>query len=146
MLRLDEMRGRIEVRVPDLAGNLGNASAFAQLVERGQLPQFRIGGFILPGGITGGAVQSASSIFIQDIEETILVVLVCRVASDPAGDRALDEITPLIRAVIAAVVGWGPEDAPGVYALTRGELVGSQSGALIFQLDFTLSDQLRIVP
>ncbi|OYY67414.1 hypothetical protein [Sphingomonas sp. 28-63-12] len=32
---------------------------------------------------------------------------------------------------------------PGVFSLVKGELVGSQGNALIFQLDFTLSDQLR---
>lgn len=143
MLRIDEVRARIESQVPALVGNLGNAAQFAQLVDKGQLPQWRNGGFVLPGSLIGGQVRSATSAFIQDFEETIAVVLVCRVASDPLGDKALDEITPLVRAVVMGLVGWAPDDVPGIYSLVKGELVGSQGGALIFQLDFTLSDQLR---
>ena len=143
MLQLDALRTRIEAQVPSLAGNLGNAGQFTQLIERNQLPQWRRGGFILPGSLIGGPVRSAATAFIQDFDETITVVLVCRVAADPLGDKGLDEITPLVRDVVMAVVGWGPADAPGVFSLVKGELVGSQDGALIFQLDFTLSDQLR---
>jgi hypothetical protein len=66
------------------------------------------------------------------------------VAGDALGDRGLDEVTPLVRSVIEAVVGWGPATAPGVFVLSRGELVGSQDSTLIYQLDFSLDDQLRI--
>lgn len=146
MLRVEEMRARLAAKVPEVAGNLGTAGEFAQLVERNQLPQWRIGAFVLPGALTGGLVRSASTTFIQDIDETIAVVLIVRVAADPTGGKALDEITPLVRAVVMGVVGWGPEDAPGIFELVRGELVGSQGGALIFQIDFKLSDQLRNIP
>lgn len=143
MLRLDDLRARIEQQVPALAGNIGHAGQFAQLVERNQLPQWRAGGFVLPGRIAGGAVKSATAAFIQDIDETVAVVLVVRVASDPTASAALDEITPLVRAVVMGVVGWAPDGVPGVFALASGELVGSQAGALIYQLDFSLFDQLR---
>lgn len=143
MFHLDALRARIEQQVPALAGNLGNAAEFARLVDKGQLPQWRMGGFILPGGLTGGQVRSATAAFIQDIEQTIAVVLTCRVASDPSGEKALDEITPLVRQVVMGVVGWAPDGVPGVFSLVRGELVGSQASALIFQIDFTIFDQLR---
>ncbi len=143
MLQIDALRARIEEQVPSLVGNLGNATQFAQLVDKGQLPQWRMGGFILPGGLIGGQVRSATAAFIQDFQETIAIVLVCRVASDPLGERALDEITPLVRDVVMGVIGWAPEGVPGVYSLVKAELVGSQGGALIFQIDFTLFDQLR---
>lgn len=144
MLRVDDVRARIEAQVPELAGNLGSAGQFAALVERRQLPQWRAGAFVLPGTVSGGTLRSASSTaFIQDIDETIIVVLVVRVAADPTSAKALDEITPVVRAVVEGVIGWGPVDAPGVFALSRGELVGSQDSALIYQLDFILQDQLR---
>jgi hypothetical protein len=144
LLRLDHVRARIEAQLPALAGNLGNAGDFAQLIERNQLPQYRHGGFVLPGRLAGGAARAMAGMFVQDLDETVSVVLVTRVQGDPSGGKALDEITPLVRAVIEAVCGWGPDDAPGVFTLVSGELVGSQGGALIFQLDFALSDQLRI--
>lgn len=143
MLQLDALRTRIEDQVPALVGNLGNAAQFTLLVDKGQLPQWRIGGFILPGGLIGGQVRSATAVFIQDVQETIAVVLVCRVASDPTGEKALDEITPLVVDVVMGVIGWAPEGVPGVFSLVKGELVGSQGNALIFQLDFALLDQLR---
>ena len=46
--------------------------------------------------------------------------------------------------MIAALAGWGPDSAPGVFELSRGDLVSMKAGALIYQLDFTLNDQLRI--
>ena len=51
-----------------------------------------------------------------------------------------------IRTLAESHAGRQPDDAPGVFVLSGGELVGSQQGALIFQLDFSLIDQLRITP
>lgn len=144
MFRIDEFSERLKAQVPDL--EIQNAGQFARLIESNQLPQFRQGAFVLPGRLSGGQVQTLTGFYAQAVTEGISVVLVVRVASDPTGAKALDEITPLIRSVVNAVCGWGPDDAPGVFALSGGELVGSQQGALIFQLDFSLLDQLRITP
>lgn len=146
MLRLDDVRARLELKVPDLVGNLQNAGQFSQLIERNQLPQWRMGGFILPGRLTGSGAEMMTGMFVQNLAEAVSIVLVTRVQSDPTGNKAVDEITPLIRAVVTGLCGWGPEDAPGVFVLASGELVGSKDGALIYQLDFALSDQLRITP
>lgn len=144
ILRVAEVMARIEERVPELAGRLASAAAFAQLVANGQLPQQTPAGFVLHGGLNGGKAQLAAGAFRQDLAEMVLVVLCVRVAGDALGDRGLDEVTPLVRSVIEAVVGWGPATAPGVFVLSRGELVGSQDSTLIYQLDFSLDDQLRI--
>lgn len=144
MLRLDDVQARLELKVPELAGNLQGAGQFAQLIERQQLPQWRKGGFILPGRLVGSGAQAMTGMFIQGFDETVSIVLVARVQGDPTGARAVDELTPLVRAVATAICGWGPDEAPGVFVLVAGELVGSQGGALIYQLDFALTDQLRI--
>lgn len=146
MLHLDDVHARLEARVPSLAGNIGNAAQFALLVERANLPQWRAGAFILPGGLQGGLVRSATSLFIQDFAERISIVLVTRVATDPTGAKAVDELTPLIDSVAGAICGWGPDGAPGVFELVSGEMAGSQAGALIYQLDFSLPHQMRIIP
>lgn len=146
MIRIDEVRARIEAQVPALAGKMGNAGQFALLVERNQMPQHSSAGFVLPGGLQGGATSAISGLFTQGFSETVIVVLASRVANDPTGERATDELTPLVRAVIEAVCGWGPDTAPGIFTLGSGELVGTQSGTLVYQLDFQLSDQLRITP
>ena len=71
-------------------------------------------------------------------------ILADRVTGDPLGDKALKDISPLVAAVIEAVCGWAPDDAIGVFELRSAELVGAKGGALIFQIEFTLNDQLRI--
>lgn len=146
MIRIDEVRARIEAKVPALGGKIGNAGSFAQLVERNAMPQHSLAGFVLPGGLQGGQASAMTGSFNQFFAETVIIVLAAKVANDPTGERATDEITPLVRAVIEGVCGWGPDDAPGVFTLGNGELVGVQAGTLIYQIDFILDDQLRITP
>lgn len=145
MFRLDAIRERIEALVPVLAGRIENAAQFATLVERNQLPQVTPAAFVLPGGLRGGAADMATGIFRQNFDEMVSVVLADRVAADPKGGKALDGITPMVRDVVDAICGWGPDDAIGIFTLGSGELVGSTAGVLVFQLDFNLSDQLRII-
>lgn len=146
MIRIDEVRARIEALVPALANRIGNAGQFAQLVERNQMPNQAVSAFVLPGTLQGGNADLSVGLFRQAFQESVIVVLATRVANDPTGAKAADEITPLVRDVITAVCGWGPDDAPGAFVLGAGELVGTQSGTLVYQLDFLLSDQLRITP
>ena len=145
MIRLDDVRGRIEAQVPDLAGRLGNAGDFANLVEHNRLPQLTPAGYVLPGGLRGGAPDVVAGLFRQAFDEVVSVVLVSRVAGDPLAAAAIDEISPLVRSTVEAVAGWAPDDAVGVFQLAQGELVGEKDGALVFQIDFTLNDQLRIL-
>ena len=147
MIRVADVMARIEERVPDLAGKLGTATDFAALIERNQVPQ-RPGasGFVLPGRLSGGPVGAMSGLFTQSVGQGVIVVLSVRVASDPTGAAALDQLSPVVDRVIRAVCGWSPDDAPGVWALVSAELVGSTAGVLIYQIDFTLQDQLRITP
>lgn len=146
MIRIDEVRGRIEARVAALQGKIGNAGEFGLLVQRNQMPQHRTAAFVLPGALQGGNADLSTGLFRQAFQESVIVVLATRVANDPTGALATDEITPLVRAVVEAVCGWGPETAPGTFVLGSGELVGTQDGTLVYQLDFLLSDQLRINP
>ncbi len=146
MIRIDEVRARIEERVLALSGKIGNAAQFGLLVERNQMPQHRAAAFVLPGSLQGGNAQAITGHFTQSFQESVIVVLASKVANDPTGERATDEITPLVRAVVEAVCGWGPDTAPGTFVLGSGELVGTQAGTLVYQLDFLLSDQLRIIP
>lgn len=146
MIRVDEVRARIEERVPALVSRIGNAGQFSQLVERNQMPSHAVAAFVLPGTLQGGNADLSVGLFRQAFQESVIVVLAVRVANDPTGEKATDEITPLVRDVITAVCGWGPDTAPGAFVLGAGDLVGTQAGTLVYQLDFLLSDQLRINP
>lgn len=145
MIRLDEVRERIAARVPTIAGRLGNAGDFANLVEHNRLPQVTPAGYVLPGGLRGGPADVVTGLFRQGFDEVVSVVLVSRVAGDPLASAAIDEISPLVRSTIEAVAGWAPDDAIGVFQLAQGELVGARDSALVFQIDFALNDQLRII-
>jgi hypothetical protein len=63
ILRVAEVMARIEERVPELAGRLASAGAFAQVVANGQLPQQTPAGFVLHGGLNGGKAQLAAGHF-----------------------------------------------------------------------------------
>lgn len=144
MIRIDEVRTRIDASVPALTGKLFNAGDWANVIENNRLPQVTPAGFVLPGGIEGGQAQMMAGAFIQPIRDRVMVVVAVRVAGDPLAAQAIDEATPLVRQVVAAVCGWGPEDSPGVFVLDRAELVGAKDGALLFQIDLAIDDQLRI--
>lgn len=147
MIRLDDVLARVKAVVPAFAADsrLGNAAQFSTLIEGNQTPQVTPAAFVLPGPLQGGAANAMAGAFVQDFRETVILVLFVKVAGDARGGRAIDEITPLIRQVVLAIAGWAPADATGVFVLASGELVGSQRGHLIYQLDFALEDQLRIV-
>ncbi len=146
MNRGDAVRARILARVPALAGRLESAAEFAQLVENNRLPQQTPAGFVLPGALVGGIADAAAGMFTQRVAETVIIVLVVRQARDALGGAAVAEAAPIVIDVIAAICGWSPDEAPGVFTLGRAELVGSQGDALVYQIDFTLDDQLRITP
>ncbi|MGB3165637.1 MAG: hypothetical protein WBA68_02560 [Alteraurantiacibacter sp.] len=148
MIRLDEVADRLQAEIEAFASDtrIGNAAQFSTLVEKNQTPQVTPAAFVLPGPLQGGQAQAMTGAFVQNFSETVIVVLFVKVAGDARGGRAIDEITPLIRQVVEAVAGWAPEDAVGVFTLANGELVGSQRGHLIYQLNFALNDQLRIQP
>lgn len=146
MLRTEEISALVEAAAPVLAGRVGYAAEWTRVIAEGQLPQVTPAAFVLPGGLTGGQTRAATGLFIQDVSEMVSIVLIVRVAGDATGAAAVDEVRPIVAAVIGGVLGKGPDDAPGVWKLGRAELVGSQDSALIFQIDFTLFDQLRIAP
>ena len=114
------------------------------MVDRNQLPQVTPAAYVLPAGLSGGSAEAGAGMFVQSFRETVSVVIVVRVAGDPTAARAIDEASPIVRAVIEAVAGWAPDDAIGIFILAQAELVGATGGALVFQIDFALDDQLRI--
>lgn len=146
MIRIDEVRERIEARVPALAGRLQNAADFAVMVETNRLPQHTPAAFVLPGTVSGGQATAMSGLFVQGLVETVIVVVVHRVTGDALAAKAIDTTAPIVREVVQAVAGWAPDDATGTFVFGQSELVGAKDGALVFQIDFLLDDQLRIIP
>lgn len=130
--------------IPALAGRVQGAAKLAQLTEKGAQMTADRAAFVLPLGLRGGAASAAAGLYRQSIDRLVGVVLMVRNRGDDTGEKAALEMSDLVDAVIAAVVGGGPEEAIGVYTLVRGELVSIAAGTITYQLDFALEDQLRI--
>lgn len=142
---IDLVIARIVAGVPDLAGRVEAAADLAALMAANGLPQHQVAAHVLPLGLQGGAANAATGSFTQSVEEVVAVLLTFQTASR-TGSRALERLREIIQAVIAAVAGWGPDEAAGVFRLLRGGLLRFSGGTLVYQIDFAITDQLRIIP
>ncbi len=143
MALVQAVMDRLEAQVPELAGRIRGAKDIATLLEKGRLAQQTPAAHVLPLGLRGGRAEAMTGMFTQLFDEAVGVVLTVR-SADAAGARVLDDIDGFLHRIIAAVAGWGPSDEVGVFVLARGQLVGTPPGAVVYQLDFTITDQLRI--
>ncbi len=134
---------RIDAQVVGLAGRTEGAAQFADLMARKALPQVTPAAHVLPLGLQGGQVQSAAGMFVQGVEEVVAVVLTFR-SHERTGSGALAPLDQVIRAVIDAIAGWGPDSAVGAFSLRRGAVISMAAGTIVYQLEFSISDQLRI--
>jgi hypothetical protein len=79
------------------------------------------------------------------LDRAIGVVLALKALGDAKAQRAVPKIDALEKAVINAVAGWAPDDVAGVFVVTKGRLVSVNKGLVLYQVDFALKDQLRIL-
>lgn len=121
------------------------ASELQALIDRKGLPSVSAAAFVLPLGLRGGQVQSATGLFVQSVDEIVGVCLVLRDASSD-GARARDSASALIEAAIAALAGWQAPGQPDTFHLGQGGITNFQAGVLIYQLQFATTYQLRIAP
>ena len=136
---------RIEARVPDLAGRTHGAADLAALMAANGLPQVTPAAHVLPMGLQGGRADAAAGMFTQMVDEVVGVLLTFRNAGR-TGDTAMNLSRDTIMAVIAAIAGWAPAGAAGVFRLSRGQILRFAQGTLTYQIDFAIQDQLRITP
>ena len=139
---IDAVIARLKDQAPALGGRVEGAAEFTALMQQNALPQSTPAAHVLPLGLQGGRAEAAAGAFTQLFDEAIGVVLTVR-GHDQTGARALAKVSDLIRDVIAALIGWGPDNEIGVFQLSRGQLVSIRAGVLVYQLDFTITDQLR---
>lgn len=141
---IDAVIARLKSEVSDLSGRVEGAADFAELMRRNALPQATPAAHVLPLGLQGGQANTAAGAFVQDLRETIGVMLTFR-TNDRTGSAALAKVRVHIQAVIDAICGWAPSGETGVFALTRGSLINMSAGTLVYQLEFTITDQVRIL-
>lgn len=138
--------GRLAERlalVTELKGRIHTAGKLSALMKTGQLANIGTAAFELPLGVTGGAVDAVTGLYVQRVRWLDGVLLSVPSHDDPTGARAVGLLEPLIDAVIEAIAGWGPVEDFGVYELVKGELASLDAGAVTYQLDFAIEDQLR---
>lgn len=135
---------RLEAKVPTLVNRIDGAAQLADLMRRNALPQQTPAAHVLPGGLLGGQAEASTGVFSQMYKQSVGVLLTVR-SNDRTGEKALAGIDTLIFEVIDAIAGWAPADEIGVFELTRGQLVNMSAGTLVYQIDFTINDQLRIL-
>ncbi|WP_420132609.1 phage tail terminator protein [Rhodopseudomonas sp.] len=140
------VKERLETEVPALTGKLDYVAELAALTDAGAPPQREVSAFVIPLGADdqGGGGATAAGLHTQTIGETVGVILCIKALGDAKARKALPTIDELGNAVTAALAGWGPEDASGVLMFRRGRLVSVTKGLVVYQLEYTLLDQLRI--
>lgn len=139
----DAIKQRLTTRVPELR-YIGDALALAALVKSGQLPAQSPSAWIMLASLSARAPAAASGLYIQPVTETLSVVLSVLTHS-AAGVGKAATVHDLVRAVVEALAGWGPDDV-AVIELARGEVMSMTGGQLTYRIDFNLSNELRIQP
>lgn len=142
-MQLDTILERVKA-IPAFQGRVQGALQLARLQQQNQLPQVTPAAFVIPTGISGGAVTAVTGLYRQTIGEAVAVVIVVRSADDPRHGRAGDPLAAACWDVIHALAGTEMGDIDGQLQFRRGWLVSLADGAAVYQLDFELQDQLRI--
>ena len=145
MTLVTDVRDELLASVEALADRVGTAADLAELIRRNSLPQKSPFAFVLPLGFDGGEPDAAAGLYRQGLTRSVAVVLFVEAPGDPRAEKALATVDTLEAAVLVAIAGKAPdENAIGVLYARRGRLVSVAAGTVIYQIDFSLFDQLRI--
>lgn len=145
MMLIDEVAARLGANIAALAGHVEFVADLSALVEQGVLPQAATSAFVVPLGFDDqGGGTSAVGIHVQNLMDSIGVILIVKSPGDAKARSALPKIDVLVADVIRTIAGWAPDNAKGAFEVKRGRMVSVIAGAVIYQLDFSLTRQVRI--
>lgn len=143
---IDAIKSRLNNGVPELADRVRGGGDLAALLARGSKPSAPIFAYVLYGGLTQlGKADIVSGAYRQPVREVVNIVLFLR-ADDADGERAIQKVQPLQRAILGLLCGWAPGDQVGVLQLARSAMISFTQGFMGWQIDLTITDQLRITP
>ena len=143
---IDQVVTRIDDQVPAIKGRIHQAGDLASLVRKGTVPQVRPAGFVLPLGLLANAADVVSGAYRQGTIETVGVIFFVDDAGQATGRRAIPKVDEIQNDIVNAIAGWKPTgENYGVFELSRGRLVAVNKGTVSYQLEFTISNQLRIL-
>lgn len=133
---------RLKDQVPALR-SVGGALELTAMLKANALPA-QTGAHVVPIGIRGGAARDVTGGFIQELDETVGVVLTFR-NTNAAEARAAGDVDTILTAVMRAIAGWQPAGYPNVFRLVSGRQLTFAPGTFVYSLDFALAHQLRIL-
>jgi len=139
---VEAVKARLSDAVPALRTVEGAANLAALMASNG-LPQQTPAAHVVTLGIQGGDEEAAAGAFVQSVTEVVGVIVTWRMVVQT--DRAVADVETLIDEITQAVAGWEPEGAMAPFRLLRGQLVTMNKGTLVYQLDFAIPNQLRII-
>lgn len=136
---------RLKARVTDLGDRVEDVGALAALTATGGVPGATPIAHVVPTTILGGKHLAHTGSYVQAVERQFSVILTLR-TQDASGRRALPRLEQLIDTIIAALAGWDIDDLVGVVVFRRSAPIGADRGAFTYELQFSIADQLRIIP
>lgn len=136
---------RLKARVSDLGNRVEDVGALAALTAAGGVPGATPIAHVVPGSIAGGKHLAQTGSYVQNIDRQFSVILTLR-TQDPTGRKALPRLSDLIDEIITAIAGWDIGGLLGVVQLRRVTLIGADRGAFSYEIQFSVTDQLRITP
>lgn len=138
---------RLKSTLPEL-GSVEGAAELAALMAAPAQVWAKPRAHVVPLGVRGGAVQDFAGAFVQGIEFSFAVFLTFAAHGDRKGAKALDDVSATQNAVIATLCGWVPpgSTSSGDVRLSRGYLAELKPGVVVYALEFSVPDQLRILP
>jgi hypothetical protein len=129
-----------------LAGRTAGAAALAVLQQTKAYPQVTPAAHVVPTGLRGLPPDSYGGSFTLPVVRGVAVILTVR-THDATGARWLDRIDDIVEAIVTRIAGWTPDSGSrGVLTLDQAVIAGSDAGTLVYQIAFTLDDQMRISP
>lgn len=138
MVLCDEIRGRLEARVPGLGGRVLAAADLAALQKAGGWPGVTPAAHVIPAGLMGGAEVPVFPKYRQKITRLWSVILTIR-SHDASGARWLNRVEELEADILNAMLGWCPLDRDP-FSLSRAALIRFEAGTMVRELTFSLPD------
>ena len=139
----DQVIARLQEAAPHLR-TVEGAASLAALMSANALPQAEVGAHVITLGLSGGEAQAATGAFTQMVDELIGVVITLRTWTQ-VGGRDQASVGALIRQTIEALAGWCPNDEIGPFVFRRGAPTAFTKGTIVYLLEFSITDQLRII-
>lgn len=140
---LDDVIIRLRQQVPFLQGRVEGAANLLNLTETRTLAPYGTAAHVFPAALRGGSADAGTGIFRQMFDEAVSIVIAIR-SNDRNGDAALENLRPNLMSIVGAIAGWAPNDEVGVFRLVAGRVLSMTGGLFLYQIDFSIQDQLRI--